>query len=225
MIVCYTVRMISLVAFLGNYGREYEQTRHNVAWQFASSLPFYNKISWQEKFKGEYAAVETETLAQWIGQSGLVTTKDGGVPPVPKNAPDKIYFLKPLTYMNLSGESIGELAHFFKIAPDQVLVVHDELELPLGTVSLKWSGGLGGHNGLRSTKAVLGTADFWRLRFGLTKPQNRDIADYVLSPFLPDERPVLNAVFAESAKLFAKVLLSSDPARLIPEWGKKKIAV
>jgi len=217
--------MISLVAFLGNYGREYEQTRHNVAWQFASSLPFYNKISWQEKFKGEYAAVETETLAQWIGQSGLVTTKDGGVPPVPKNAPDKIYFLKPLTYMNLSGESIGELAHFFKIAPDQVLVVHDELELPLGTVSLKWSGGLGGHNGLRSTKAVLGTADFWRLRFGLTKPQNRDIADYVLSSFLPDERPVLNAVFAESAKLFAKVLLSSDPARLIPEWGKKKIAV
>lgn len=225
MIVCYTVRMISLVAFLGNYGREYEQTRHNVAWQFASSLPFYNKISWQEKFKGEYAAVETETLAQWIGQSGLVTTKDGGVPPVPKNAPDKIYFLKPLTYMNLSGESIGELAHFFKIAPDQVLVVHDELELPLGTVSLKWSGGLGGHNGLRSTKAVLGTADFWRLRFGLTKPQNRDIADYVLSSFLPDERPVLNAVFAESAKLFAKVLLSSEPARLVPEWGKKKIAV
>ena len=217
--------MISLVAFLGNYGREYEQTRHNVAWQFASSLPFYNKISWQEKFKGEYAAVEMETLVQWIGQSGLVTTKDGGVPPVPKNAPDKIYFLKPLTYMNLSGESIGELAHFFKIAPDQVLVVHDELELPLGTVSLKWSGGLGGHNGLRSTKAVLGTADFWRLRFGLTKPQNRDIADYVLSSFLPDERPVLNAVFAESAKLFAKVLLSSDPARLIPEWGKKKIAV
>ena len=215
--------MISLVAFLGNFGQQYEHTRHNVAWQFASSLPFYQKIFWQEKFKGEYAVVETATLADWIGQTGLVTTKDGGSPNVPKNAPEKIYFLKPLTYMNLSGESIGELAHFFKIEPNQILVVHDELELPLGTVSLKWSGGLGGHNGLRSTKAVLGTADFWRLRFGLTKPQNRDIADYVLSSFTAEERPVLEAVFAQSAKLFAKVLLSSDPARLIPEWGKKKI--
>lgn len=215
--------MISLVAFLGNYGRQYERTRHNVAWQFAESLPFYNKLSWQEKFKGDYAVAETPALAEWIGQSGLVTTKDGGTPALPKNAPDKIYFLKPLTFMNLSGESIGELAHFFKIAPEQVLVVHDELELPLGTVSLKWSGGLGGHNGLRSTKAVLGTADFWRLRFGLTKPQNRDIADYVLSDFTADERTVLNAVFAESAALFAKILLSSDPARLIPEWGKKRI--
>ncbi|MBQ7158397.1 MAG: peptidyl-tRNA hydrolase [Treponema sp.] len=215
--------MISLVAFLGNFGREYEQTRHNVAWQFASSLPFYQRFSWQEKFKGDYAVVETQALAEWFCQTGLLTTKDGGVPNVPKNAPDKIYFLKPLTYMNLSGEAIGELAHFFKITPDQVLVVHDELELPLGTLSLKWSGGLGGHNGLRSTKAVLGTADFWRLRFGLTKPQNRDIADYVLSSFTAEERPVLNAVFAEGAKLFAKLLLSSDPARLIPEWGKKKV--
>ena len=210
---------------MGNVGQQYERTRHNVAWQFASSLPFYNKISWQEKFRGEYAVVETNTLAEWIGQCGLVTTKEGNTPNLPKNAPEKIYFLKPLTYMNLSGESIGELAHFFKIEADQILVVHDELELPLGTVSLKWSGGLGGHNGLRSTKAALGTADFWRLRFGLTKPQNRDIADYVLSNFSAEERPLLEAVFAQSAVLFAKVLLSSDPARLISEWGKKKIAL
>ena len=78
--------------------------------------------------------------------------------------------------MNLSGESVGELARFFKINLDEILVVHDELELPIGTVSLKWSGGLGGHNGLRSMKAVFGSADFWRLRFGLTKPVDRDIA-------------------------------------------------
>ena len=221
--ICYTGPMISLVAFLGNYGREYEQTRHNVAWQFAESLPFYQKFSWQEKFKGDYAVAEPAALAEWFQQTGLLTTKDGGAAPLPKNAPDKIYFLKPLTYMNLSGESIGELAHFFKIPPEQVLVVHDELELPLGTLSLKWSGGLGGHNGLRSTKAVLGTADFWRLRFGLTKPQNRDIADYVLSAFTAEERPVLHAVFDEGAKLFAKLLLSSDPNRLIAEWGKKKV--
>ncbi|MCR5725016.1 MAG: aminoacyl-tRNA hydrolase [Treponema sp.] len=217
--------MISLIAFLGNYGREYERTRHNVAWQFASSLPFYNAFSWQEKFKGDVAVLETAHFAELCAQTGLLTTKDGGVPPVPKAAPEKLYFLKPLTYMNLSGESIGELARFYKIAPEEVLVVHDELELPLGTLSLKWSGGLGGHNGLRSTKAVLGTADFWRLRFGLTKPVNRDIADYVLSAFTADEQPALQAVFGEGAKLFAKLLLSSDPARLIPEWGKKKVLV
>ena len=157
--------MIKLVAFLGNYGSEYEHTRHNVAWQFASQLPFYNKLSFQQKFKGDYAAVETQTLAQWFCETKMYAKKDGSTAPIPENAPEKIYFLKPLTYMNLSGESVGELAHFFKINPDEILVVHDELELPMGTVSLKWSGGLGGHNGLRSMKATFGTADFWRLRF------------------------------------------------------------
>lgn len=215
--------MISLVAFLGNYGREYERTRHNVGWQFAASLPFYSAFSWREQFKGECAVLETARFAELVAQHGLVTAKDGGAPAVPKSAPDKIYFLKPLTYMNLSGDAIGELAHFYKITAEQVLVVHDELELPFGTVSLKWSGGLGGHNGLRSTKAALGTADFWRLRFGLTKPQNRDIADYVLSAFTPDEQERLATVFAETATLFAKLLLSPDPSRLIPDWGKKKV--
>lgn len=215
--------MISLVAFLGNIGREYERTRHNVAWQFAESLPFYGALSWQEKFRGDYAVMDTAAFAGHCARTGLLTAKDGGTPALPKDAPDKIYFLKPRTYMNLSGESIGELARFFKIDAAQVLVVHDELELPFGTVSLKWAGGLGGHNGLRSAKAVLGTADFWRLRFGLTKPQGRDIADYVLSDFTADERLALQSVFAESARLFARLLLSADPARLIPAWGKKKI--
>lgn len=215
--------MISLVAFLGNPGREYERTRHNVAWQFAESLPFYGALLWQEKFRGDYAVMETAALAERFAQSGLLAAKDGGTPALPKDAPGRIHFLKPRTYMNLSGEAIGELARFFKITAEQILVVHDELELPFGTVSLKQAGGLGGHNGLRSTKAVLGTADFWRLRFGLTKPQGRDIADYVLSDFSADERPALQTVFTETAPLLARLLLSSDPARLIPAWGKKKI--
>ena len=93
--ICYTGPMISLVAFLGNYGREYEQTRHNVAWQFAESLPFYQKFSWQEKFKGDYAVAEPAALAEWFQQTGLLTTKDGGAAPLPKNAPDKILRLCP----------------------------------------------------------------------------------------------------------------------------------
>ena len=215
--------MISLVAFLGNYGREYENTRHNAAWLFEKSLPFSSVLNYQEKFRGEYAVIETKELASQFAKTGLLTTKDGGEPHVPDVAPEKIYFLKPLTYMNLSGESIGELAHFFKINPNEILVVHDELELPFGTVSLKWSGGLGGHNGLRSTKATLGTADFWRLRFGIGKPEGKDIADYVLSSFSAAERESLPLIHAQTAKLFAKLLLSTDPTRLLSEWGKKKL--
>ncbi len=217
--------MIKLVAFLGNYGAEYAGTRHNVAWTFAEQLPFYGRLSFQGKFKGDYAAVETKTLAGWFADTKMYAKKDGSAPVVPEEAPDKIYFLKPLTYMNLSGESVGELARFYKINPSEILVVHDELELPLGTVSLKWSGGLGGHNGLRSMKATFGTADFWRLRFGLTKPVDRDIAGYVLSKFTADENIILAQEFAQTNEMFAKFLLSNDEnqKRILQAWTKKKI--
>ncbi len=215
--------MIKLVAFLGNYGKEYENTRHNVAWEFEKSLFFAQKLNWQKKFKGNYATVETLQFAQWCAESLVLAKKDGTPVTVPEGAPQKLYFLKPETYMNLSGESIIEIASFFKIQPEETLVVHDELELPLGTVSLKWSGGLGGHNGLRSTKAVFGTADFWRLRFGISKPDGKDIADYVLGKFTEDQQIILTQVFAQTAKLLAKLLLSKNPENLIQEWGKKKL--
>ena len=217
--------MIKLVAFLGNYGAEYAGTRHNVAWQFASQLPFYNRLNFQNKFKGDYAAVETETLVNWFAETGIYSKKDGSPAVIPDEAPDKIYFLKPLTYMNLSGESVGELSRFFKIEPSEILVVHEELELPIGTVSLKWSGGLGGHNGLRSMKSTFGTADFWRLRFGLTKPVDRDIADYVLSNFTADEKIILSQEFAQTNEMFAKFIISSDEnqKRILQSWSKKKL--
>lgn len=191
--------MIRLVVFLGNYGREYEKTRHNVAWIFEKSLSITQNLSWQKKFNGNYASTEID------GQ--------------------RIYFLKPETYMNNSGLSIIEIANFFKIKAEETLVVHDELELPFGTVSFKWAGGLGGHNGLRSTKAVFNTADFWRLRFGISKPSGANIADYVLSPFSQDEQISLNAIFKETEIFLSKVLRSTDPKRFLPEWSKKKLTV
>jgi PTH1 family peptidyl-tRNA hydrolase len=216
--------MIQLITFLGNYGREYAQTRHNAGWLFADTLPFADKLSWQLKYKGLFTSVDFSLFAEWAQQYSLFTKKDGTVAPLPKNAPDKLYFLKPQTYMNLSGDSIIEAVNFYKLKPENVLVVHDELELPPGTVSLKWSGGLGGHNGLRSAKAVLGTPDFWRFRFGIGRPDNREIADYVLAPFTPDEKIILSQVFPQAAKILAEVLLSSDPERLIPAFGKKKLS-
>ena len=127
--------------------------------------------------------------------------------------------------MNLSGDSIIEAAGFYKIQPQEILVVHDELELAQGFVSLKWSGGLGGHNGLRSIKAVLGTPDFWRLRFGIGRPDNPNIgiADYVLSRFTDEQQEIMQNVFSQTNLLLVKLLLSREPQKLIDAWGKKKL--
>ena len=215
--------MIQLVVFLGNYGSEYSKTRHNVAWQFLDSLPFSSRFSWQQKFKGEFLSFSREELSSLFCESKILCAKDGSPVKVSDNAPPKVYFLKPLTYMNNSGLSAVELASFFKIKPEEILVVHDELEMALGFVSLKFSGGVGGHNGLRSMKSVFNTPDFWRLRFGLSKPSGVDIADYVLSPFSQDERIVLDSVFTQTHNLFAEILLSSSPEKLLQNWSKKKL--
>ena len=186
--------MITLVAFLGNYGSEYSGTRHNVAWQFADSLACLSSVNWQKKFKGLFASKTVEGR--------------------------QVYFLKPETYMNLSGDSIIEAAHFYKIKAEEILVVHDELELPPGAISLKWSGGLGGHNGLRSAKAVLQTADFWRLRFGIGRPNHPDIAGYVLSNFTADERIIFSQQFAKASELFEKLIEGKNPNNYLNSWKK-----
>lgn len=215
--------MIQLIAFLGNYGREYENTRHNVAWLFERSLPFAQRVSYQSKYKADFCSVESENLVQWMCDAGLLKTRSDGSLPMPEMMPKKIYFMKPMTYMNLSGDAVVEAANFFKIPPADILVVHDEIELPLGTVSLKWSGGLGGHNGLRSMKSVFGTADFWRLRFGVGKPANGNVADYVLGSFTADEKIQLSQIFAMTHPMLAKFLTLKDPSNLQKEWNKKKL--
>lgn len=217
--------MIKLVAFLGNYGKEYEKTRHNVSWFFEDSLPFAGRLSWQSKFKGEIASFTLAELSQWACDYKICSKKDGSPVLVPEEAPAHIYFLKPMTYMNLSGESIIEVANFYKIKPEEIMVVHDELELAPGFVSFKWSGGLGGHNGLRSTKAVLNTPDFFRLRFGIGRPilPNQGVADYVLSRFTVEEEPLMQNVFSQTNLLLVKALLAKDPKDLLQAWGKKNL--
>lgn len=198
--------MISLIAFLGNVGREYERTRHNAAWIAADQLHICAGLSWQHKFRGLYGRFPPSLTG---GQA--------------------IHALKPETYMNLSGEAVGEAAQFFKIPPEEILIVHDELELPPAALSLKWSGGLGGHNGLRSVKAALGTADFWRLRIGIGRPggkksssaEHPDIAGYVLSPFSQAEFALLDTVLPRLNPLFAALVADrKEPQTLLPAWTK-----
>ena len=215
--------MIELVAFLGNYGEEYKNTRHNTAWLFEDSVRYLSNLSWQNKFKAEFAVEDYKSLVQKMVDLNILKLRSDSSLPVPENCPSKIYFMKPLTYMNLSGQAVIEACKFYKIPSENVLIVHDEIELALGFLSLKWSGGLGGHNGLRSLKEVFGTPDFWRLRFGVGKPSNGNVADYVLGRFSQDESITLSQVFSVAEELFAKVLTSKDASKLLGEWSKKKV--
>ena len=224
--------MIRLLAFLGNPGPAYAGNRHNAGRLLISSLPFGSSLSWQNKFKGMYAAVDNRRIISALpsgteAQAGEAPAPDtGSAVPIARNKaidmPEKIHFLMPETYMNNSGESVYQAASFFKIKLDEILVVHDELEIPLGFLSLKFSGGLGGHNGLRSMKACFGSADFWRLRIGIGRPNHDDIFTWVLSDFFPEETERLYAVLDAGAALLLQAM-TRNPETLLPEWAKKKI--
>jgi len=197
--------MPQLAVFLGNPGQQYGRSRHNAGWLLADRLPFADSLSWQKKFKGLYAV-----------------------------APGGIHLLKPQTFMNLSGDSALAVTTFFRIKPEEIIVIHDEIELSPGFLSVKFGGGLGGHNGLRSMKSCLGTADFWRLRIGIGRPDGRipgsggnpavgkeaGIADWVLSDFCPEELDGLRTVLPIAGDLLCRAF-AAGPESLLPEWAKR----
>jgi PTH1 family peptidyl-tRNA hydrolase len=214
--------MLYFVVFLGNPGAEYERNRHNAGWMLAEALPFFSALDWRKKYKGLYACLDN-----------IRNFSPGELPP-PAASAEKLHFIKPQTYMNLSGESAHAAASFYKIKLDEIIVVHDEIELPFGTVSLKFSGGLGGHNGLRSMKSSFGSADFWRLRLGIGRPDNRipgkggnpessrqaNIADWALTDFTSAEAEALVPVLNAGAGVLLQAL-AYGPDNLLPQWAKK----
>ena len=216
--------MISLAVFLGNPGAEYARNRHNAGRLLAEKLPFYKDLSWKKKFRGRFAALSREEIGgSYVSESA------------------RCYFLIPETYMNLSGPSVKAAAAFHSIVPGSIIAVHDELELPLGCISLKFGGGLGGHNGLRSMKESFGTADFWRLRLGIGRPPGREpgeggppvkgiheggggeIARWVLSNFNSGETELVYKELEEGGLLLLRCL-SEEPETLLPEWKKKIVS-
>lgn len=175
---------IGLVAFLGNPGRQYARSRHNVAWMVADRYSRSDPAGWKEKFHGRFER-QGETV-----------------------------LLEPDTFMNHSGRSVQAACSFFQIPPARLLLVHDDLETAFGRVELAWAGGHRGQNGVRSTVQALGSGEFWRLRVGIGRPPGgRSVGDWVLERFSSDEEARLDEVLGLAASLLRDRLASPREER------------
>ena len=175
--------MIRLIVGLGNPGAEYDGTRHNAgfAWVDAAARQLGGTLAHDRNYHGLVARVNRPAGPVWL--------------------------IEPMTYMNLSGKAVSPLARFFKIAPAEILVVHDELDLLPGQVKLKQGGGVAGHNGLKDIQAQLGSPDFWRLRLGIGHPGDRsEVANYVLRRAPSAEREALDLAIEQSLKALPQFL-------------------
>ncbi len=165
----FVMSEIKLIVGLGNPGQEYESTRHNAGFWWVDEFARRHSTQFraENKFHGLVARVQAQGRDVWL--------------------------LKPQTFMNASGRAVVALALFYKILPDQILVVHDELDLPPGAARLKLGGGHGGHNGLKDIIAHLGVGEFWRLRIGIGHPGERsEVVNYVLKPPRKEEQPLID---------------------------------
>jgi PTH1 family peptidyl-tRNA hydrolase len=181
--------MIKLLVGLGNPGPEYESTRHNAGfwWIDAVARALGAHLALERGFHGLVARASVQGRGVWL--------------------------LQPQTFMNLSGRSVAALARFYKIAPEEILVVHDELDLPPGQAKLKQGGGHAGHNGLRDIHAQLGSADYWRLRLGIGHPGARsEVVGWVLKKPPLDDRIAIDQAIDRSAKALAP-LAAGDMAQ------------
>jgi len=169
---------IQLIVGLGNPGTEHETDRHNAGFWFVDAIARQAGTSFraEKRFFGELARARIQGHEFWL--------------------------LKPTTYMNRSGQSVSALARFHRIEPAQVLVVHDELDLPPGGLKLKRGGGSGGHNGLKDISSALGTPDYWRLRIGIGHPRDlypgREVIDFVLARPSRTEQEAIDARMAHA---------------------------
>jgi peptidyl-tRNA hydrolase, PTH1 family len=167
---------MKLIVGLGNPGKQYEQTRHNIGFEVIDALSStFNIPLNQSKFKGLYG----------------IGFHNG----------EKVILLKPLTYMNLSGESIRAVMDYYEIELEDLLIIYDDLDLPVGKIRLRPKGSPGGHNGIKSTVAHLGTQQFNRIRIGIDRPQaGMSVPDYVLGRFRPEEKTFTEDAVKKSAE-------------------------
>ena len=189
---------IQLIVGLGNPDPEYEATRHNAGYW------------WLEQVCQEHG-VTLAAESKFFGRAGRL--KSGG---------REVWMLAPTTFMNASGRAVGALARFYRIMPEHILVVHDELDLPPGAVKLKRAGGNGGHNGLKDVAAHLGTPDFWRLRLGIGHPGDRDaVVNYVLHTPSHDDAILIQDAIDSSVQLLPLLLAGEFEAAMLKLHTRK----
>ncbi|MBQ9600989.1 MAG: aminoacyl-tRNA hydrolase [Neisseriaceae bacterium] len=174
---------IKLIVGLGNPGQEYQDTRHNAGFWFLDELAWQYKATFknEKKFFGEIARISLPHQDLWL--------------------------LKPETFMNLSGKAVAALAQFYKIQVDEILVVHDELDIDCGRIRFKQGGGNGGHNGLKDIQAKLGSANFYRLRLGIGHPGDKNlVTSFVLNKPTANERQLLDNAIVHARQAINLIL-------------------
>lgn len=190
---------IRLFVGLGNPGPEYEATRHNAGFWWIDEVA-----------RATGARLSAE--AKFFGLAGRM-----------KLGAHEAWLLKPTTFMNASGRSVAALARFYKIAPEEILVIHDELDLLPGSAKIKKGGGNGGHNGLKDISAQLGTPDYWRLRLGIGHPGDKSaVVNFVLHEPSRDEANLIQDNIDESARLLPMLLEGSMEATMLKLHTKPK---
>ena len=180
--------MIRMAVFAGNPGRENRNTRHNIGWMVLDAIDRSSAFTWKKKFSGQWTDYYT--------------------------GPNKIIILKPETFINNTGKSAQAAAHFFKIKPEEIILIHDDLELAFEQIVLKKGGGTGGHNGLRSMNRHLGTSEYYRLRLGISRPVHGSVSSYVLGRFSPDEEMSLQSFVEKAAATLENIFSISPEAAL-----------
>jgi len=176
---------IRLIVGLGNPGPEYTETRHNVGFRFVDDLAaqYSQRLKMESKFQGQACRIRMDGCECWL--------------------------LKPATFMNRSGRSVSGLAKYYKIPLEQILVVHDELDLEAGVVRLKQGGGHAGHNGLRDIVSALGGRDFWRMRVGISRPSGaggQQVVNYVLGRPSRGEASAIDEAMSEADRIIRDLL-------------------
>lgn len=189
---------LRLVVGLGNPGAEYAETRHNAGFWFCERL--------------------ARELGIGLGRESRFNAWAGA------SRSDGVWLLMPQTFMNRSGQSVRALTQFYRIQPAEMLVVHDELDLPPGQMRLKFGGGLGGHNGLKDITAHLGTQDYWRLRIGIGHPGDKnEVANFVLKPPRREEQDEIDAAL-DRALLAWPLLAKADYNAATQRINSKPVA-
>lgn len=171
---------MKMIVGLGNPGKEYERTHHNIGFMFIDSMDAIYHYCW--KVESSFQAMIAQTI---IGK-------------------EKVLFVKPLTYMNLSGQAVVAIRDYYKIENSDILIIHDDMDLPLAKVRIRKNGSSAGHNGMKSIFACLKTQDVQRIRIGIGHPEEFGVVDYVLSKFSKMDQEKLDNIFIHSSEMIEK---------------------